>query len=44
MIYTGNGSNFVSAKRDLAELRHFINSRVSSSEDVANWFSTQEIK
>ena len=44
MIYTDNGSNFVSAKRDLAELRDFINSRVTSSEDVANLFSTQEIK
>ncbi len=44
VIYTDNGSNFVGAKRDLAELRYFINSHVSSSEDVANWFSTQGIK
>ena len=44
VIYTDNGSNFVGAKRDLAELRYIINSRVSSSEDVANWFSTQGIK
>ena len=44
VIYTDNGSNFVGAKRDLAELRDFINSRVSSSQAVANWFSTQGIK
>ncbi len=44
VIYTDNGSNFVGAKRDLAELRDFINSRVSSSEDVVNWYSTQGIK